>query len=194
MRLSYPCPKCGKSIYTKYLKAGEEARCRHCGNRSAVPSYADTASVPDGSDVPRPYTAGVVALVREVSCRRCHKSIPSGCSYCPHCGEANPGAKGASASTTHVRATGGAEPGLGVSTASLVLGLLGVFPAGPLTSIPAILLGKRALGRGYAGRGMAKAGVILGWAVTTVFLVVIAAIVILIVFYQSLAHGPSSPN
>jgi RsiW-degrading membrane proteinase PrsW (M82 family) len=36
--------------------------------------------------------------------------------------------------------------------------------------------------------------VILGWAVTTVFLVVIAAIVILIVFYQSLAHGPSSPN
>jgi DNA-directed RNA polymerase subunit RPC12/RpoP len=40
MALSFKCEFCGKDIVVRYLKIGEQARCRHCGKYVAVPKEA----------------------------------------------------------------------------------------------------------------------------------------------------------
>ncbi|MDQ4018676.1 MAG: DUF4190 domain-containing protein [Actinomycetota bacterium] len=56
----------------------------------------------------------------------------------------------------------------GAAIASLVLGILGLFAIPLITSLAAIVLGRRAQREiaespGLSGEGLAKAGVILGW-------------------------------
>jgi DNA-directed RNA polymerase subunit RPC12/RpoP len=40
MALSFKCEFCGKDIIVRYLKIGEQAKCRHCGKYVAVPKEA----------------------------------------------------------------------------------------------------------------------------------------------------------
>jgi|GEM_PF-2993484 len=42
MPLKFTCKQCGKDNYSKYLKPGEEFKCRHCGQTAAVPADAQT--------------------------------------------------------------------------------------------------------------------------------------------------------
>jgi len=48
MALSFRCEHCGKDIVVRYLKIGEVAKCRHCGNYVAVPEESiEIESVPE---------------------------------------------------------------------------------------------------------------------------------------------------
>lgn len=48
MSLQFKCPHCHYWIITRYLKVGEVARCRHCGNQIEVPVTAmETDRLPD---------------------------------------------------------------------------------------------------------------------------------------------------
>ena len=48
MALKFKCDKCGAEIITKYLKLGEEAKCRSCGAMVKVPVTATgTEEAPD---------------------------------------------------------------------------------------------------------------------------------------------------
>ena len=38
MPLKFNCPHCGEVVIVKYLNVGEEAKCRHCGERSVIPA------------------------------------------------------------------------------------------------------------------------------------------------------------
>jgi len=59
--------------------------------------------------------------------------------------------------------------GSGKATAALVLGVLGLVTCGPFAAIPAVIVGRSAqreidASRGtLSGRGLASAGVVLGW-------------------------------
>ena len=63
-----------------------------------------------------------------------------------------------------------------LAVASLVCGLLEIFVG--FTAIPAVILGHKALRQirqtGEPGRGMAKAGLVLGWTAIGIFVVLIA--------------------
>jgi uncharacterized membrane protein len=67
-----------------------------------------------------------------------------------------------------------------LAVASLVCGLLEIFFG--FTAIPAVILGHKALRQirqtGEPGRGMAKAGLILGWSAIGIFVVLIAVMVL----------------
>jgi len=71
----------------------------------------------------------------------------------------------------------------GIAIASLVCGILSWVCAGPLAAIPAVITGHMALGRikrsagTLAGRGMAIAGLILGYTS------IVAMIVLLVLFF-----------
>ena len=41
MALSFKCEFCGKDIVVRYLRVGEKALCRHCGEHVAVPEKAE---------------------------------------------------------------------------------------------------------------------------------------------------------
>lgn len=48
MALSFRCQHCGKDIIVRYLRIGEVAKCRHCGNHMAVPEEStEIESVPE---------------------------------------------------------------------------------------------------------------------------------------------------
>lgn len=70
----------------------------------------------------------------------------------------------------------------GMAIASLICGILGLVACYIFTGIPAVILGHMAMGkakRGEAGgRGMALAGVILGWISVGLTVLVIAFVVI----------------
>ncbi len=78
---------------------------------------------------------------------------------------------------------GGAQQQSGLSITSLVLGILGLVCLGPLTGIPAIICGHIALNRTrrepqqYGGRGMAIAGLVLGY-VSLVFILILPAMLL----------------
>jgi uncharacterized membrane protein len=76
-----------------------------------------------------------------------------------------------------------------MAVASLVCGLFGI------TAIPAVILGHKALRQirqtGEPGRGMAKAGLILGWTAIAVFaLLVVLAVLAAVVVTSHSAHAP----
>lgn len=65
----------------------------------------------------------------------------------------------------------------GKATASLVLGIAGVFICPLVCSIPAIVLGSQARGEiertpGLGGAGMARVGIVLGWVGVAVGIVI----------------------
>jgi len=70
-----------------------------------------------------------------------------------------------------------AEPTNGMAVASLVCALMMVFSLG-LTAIPAVILGNVARGQirrtGERGRGMATAGLVLGWLGIAFFVLIVA--------------------
>jgi Flp pilus assembly pilin Flp len=74
----------------------------------------------------------------------------------------------------------------GKATASMVLGIVGVVACGFIAGIPAIILGKQArreidASNGWlTGRGMATAGIVMGWI--EVGLAILAAVVVVLVF------------
>jgi hypothetical protein len=74
----------------------------------------------------------------------------------------------------------------GKAVAALVLGILGLVSCGPLAAIPAIFVGRSARreidasGGMLTGRGLASAGVVLGWI--EVGLMVLGALVVALVF------------
>jgi hypothetical protein len=51
MSLSYLCPQCGKQITVRYLKVGEQAKCRSCGAPSVVPPDASEIELQDLGEV-----------------------------------------------------------------------------------------------------------------------------------------------
>ena len=80
--------------------------------------------------------------------------------YCPACGK--PAAQGAASCASCGAPASLPGRGRGLSVASLVLGILAVFPFSFLTGIPAIVTGAVALAQRRLGRGLAIAGVVLG--------------------------------
>jgi uncharacterized protein DUF4190 len=76
---------------------------------------------------------------------------------------------------------------------ALVLGILGIWPLSLLASIPALILGYQAIGEirrsggAQGGRGMALAGVILGW-------ISVGMIVIFIALFVAYAASCSNTN
>jgi type II secretory pathway pseudopilin PulG len=90
-------------------------------------------------------------------CPACGKPSAQGAAFCASCGAPMPKpiqSGGATASMPN--------RGRGLSVASLVLGILAVFPFSFLTGIPAVITGAIALAQKRLGRGMAIAGVVLG--------------------------------
>lgn len=80
-----------------------------------------------------------------------------------------------------------------LAVASLVCGILEFFVG--FTAIPAVILGHKALRQirvtGEPGRGLAKAGLILGWsAIGLLALIIVLAVLAAVLFT---AHGSSSP-
>ncbi len=78
-----------------------------------------------------------------------------------------------------------------LAVASLICGLFGI------TAVPAVILGHRALRQirvtGEPGRGMARAGLILGWSVIGLFALLITLAVLLAVLAHPSGHAvPSS--
>ena len=77
----------------------------------------------------------------------------------------------------------------GKATAALVLGILGVVACGFVAGIPAIIVGKQAqreidASNGWlTGRGMATAGIVMGWI--AVALTVIAVLIIIVAVASS---------
>ena len=67
--------------------------------------------------------------------------------------------------------------GKGLSVASLVLGILAIFPFSLLTGIPAIVTGHVAVGQKRPGKGMAVAGLLMGW-VSLVPVIIVAAVML----------------
>jgi uncharacterized membrane protein len=78
-----------------------------------------------------------------------------------------------------------------LAVASLVCGLLEFFFG--FTAIPAVILGHKALRQirqtGEPGTGMARAGLVLGWAAITIFVILIALAVLGVMLASS--HGSS---
>ncbi len=74
MALTFKCDKCGAEIITKFLKLGEEAKCRSCGAMVKVPAKATgTEEAPDWirrRDVPTQPEKEEV-LVGYVPCPKC---------------------------------------------------------------------------------------------------------------------------
>jgi hypothetical protein len=70
-----------------------------------------------------------------------------------------------------------AKKGSGLGVASLVLGILALFPFSILTGIPAIIIGHASVNQKRRGKGMAIAGLIMGW-VSLVPVVIVAAVML----------------
>jgi DNA-directed RNA polymerase subunit RPC12/RpoP len=77
MVLKFKCEKCGGEIVVKYLKPGEEALCRNCGARVAVPETSvEAGEEPDLKEIRRYRATGKPPDPLEVYC-------------CPACGGTN---------------------------------------------------------------------------------------------------------
>jgi len=108
-----------------------------------------------------------------VYCSSCGKECDQGAAFCAGCG-----APLAKPTQTSVASAITRDSGKGMSVASLVLGLLALFPFSILTGIPAAIAGHKALRRKSPGRGMAIAGLTMGWL--SIAIVVPVAIVMLV--------------
>jgi len=120
-------------------------------------------------------------------CSRCGQKLSAGATFCPACGRqaalANTGTGGPPPQTfSGVQVAAGPQKTSGLAIASLVLGIFLFFPL----SIPAIILGHIALSQikksagGIGGRGLAIAGLVLGYLGIALipFVLIIAAIAI----------------
>jgi type II secretory pathway pseudopilin PulG len=90
-------------------------------------------------------------------CASCGRESAEGAAFCANCGAPIPKPAQSGRAPASVSARG-----RGLSVASLVLGILAVFPFSFLAGIPAIVAGAVALAQKRLGRGMAIAGVVLG--------------------------------
>lgn len=83
---------------------------------------------------------------------------------------------------------------------SMILGILGIFVAWIFTSIPAIICGHiarrqiRNSGGTQSGDGMAIAGLITGYLMTLLFLVLVVGFFILILYVVPSSSGSSGPS
>ena len=120
-------------------------------------------------------------------CSRCGQTLSAGATFCPACGQqaalVNTGAAGPPPQTfSGVPVAAGPHKTSGLAIASLVLGIFLFFPL----SIPAIIVGHIALSQikksagGIGGRGLAIAGLVLGYLGIALipFVLIIAAIAI----------------
>jgi len=91
-------------------------------------------------------------------CSSCGKESNPGAAFCAGCGMPMPKATQSVGAPTSTPGTGS---GLGV--ASLVLGVLALLPFSILAGIPAIITGHTAVRQKRRGKGMAVAGLVMGW-------------------------------
>ena len=169
------CPQCGhiynisETTRDAIISSKSKLKCKQCGMKFELPDLSDInkQNLNDGSDItnesPQPNTSSIrefdsrspqptSAATRQ--CPFCGADIPIQALKCKFCGEwisqiqsQQPGKKGSD----------------GYATASLILGLVGLFLVGFITGILAIVFGSIALGNPKTTRkGSAKAGIILG--------------------------------
>jgi uncharacterized membrane protein len=83
-----------------------------------------------------------------------------------------------------------------LAVASLVCGILELFLG--FTAIPAVILGHRALRQirvtGEPGRGLAKAGLVLGWTAIGLFALIVALMVLMAVLLSAHGSHPAMPS
>ena len=85
----------------------------------------------------------------------------------------------------------------GKATAALVLGILGVVACGFIAGIPAIIVGKQAqreidASNGWlTGRGMATAGIVMGWIEVALGILAVVVVVLVFVFGHAAGLGSS---
>lgn len=121
-----------------------------------------------------------------IVCSNCGTQNPDGSAFCANCGSA------VSLQSDQVQPQ--PVPGQQAATsskaaASLILGILGLFVCGPLTSIPGIIVGKQELNAIEAGtaspanKSLAQAGywvsvgVTILWALVVIFYVVVIVLI-----------------
>jgi hypothetical protein len=133
-------------------------------------------------------------------CPACGSNNPDVARFCSACGArfeaAKPKESEAVLATGSGPRTEAPVKGKGLSVASLVLGILSIFPFSFLTGIPAIITGAIALAQRRLGRGMAIAGVVLG-SIGSVVIgagIILALIIPNFVVYQDRARRTSVKN
>jgi len=130
-------------------------------------------------------------------CSKCGANIPDQAQMCPRCGTRSaapqpstpppqPGRTTAAPAPAPSRSYVGPQKSDGKAIASLILGMLSIFPLWILAGIPAVILGhlsrksiRESMGR-LKGDGMAMAGLIMGYLsmASTPIVLIIAAIAI----------------
>ena len=146
--ISFTCPECGKNLTAPPEKAGASIRCPDCGTQVQIPE-------PEAQE---PEWLGTPLALEE-----------------PEEAPAPPPREARARPRPEVRRAGPARAAVsrpetcGLATASLVLGIVGLFCLGPLAGIPAIVCGHIAHGRvrrsagQLGGAGLAVAGFVLGY-------------------------------
>ena len=133
-------------------------------------------------------------------CPACGSNNPDVARFCSACGArfeaAKPKESEAVLATGSGPRTEAPVKGKGLSVASLVLGVLSIFPFSFLTGIPAIITGAIALAQRRLGRGMAIAGVVLGAIGSAVIGagIILALIIPNFVLFQDRARRASVKN
>jgi len=123
-------------------------------------------------------------------CSRCGQTLSPGTTYCPTCGQqaalVNAGAAGFPPQTfTGVPRTAVAQKTSGMAIASLVLGVLWIYWLGSILALILGYLAKKEIRNSndqLDGKGLATAGIVLGWVgistmVLLIGIVIIAALV-----------------
>ena len=135
-----------------------------------------------------------------MQCPACGSDNPNVARFCSACGTRFEAVKPKESEAVLAAGSGpSAETpakGKGLSVASLVLGVLSIFPFSFLTGIPAIITGAIALAQKRLGRGMAIAGVVLGAIGTTAVTagIILALIIPNFVLFQERARRTSVKN
>lgn len=182
MPINVTCDHCTASLQVLDEHDGKQVRCPKCYQgfvAKVVAAGGGAAPVVAGGGASGPAGAGEPAAVAPKFCAHCGGALPTaGAAFCPGCGK-SPSPTGAPLQP--VVSAPSYAPGYpapyptviqtnGLSTASLILGILAFFCMGPLASIPAIICGHMARkqiaesGGMQTGAGMALAGLILGYA------------------------------
>ncbi len=133
-----------------------------------------------------------------MQCPACGSDSPDTAIFCIKCGtklvDDKPKASEAVSPTGPARKAEAPAKGSGLSVASLVLGILSVFPFSILTGIPAAITGAIAIAQKRRGRGMAIAGVVLGASTPLTAGIILAIMIPNFVMFQERARRSTVKN